>query len=101
MLRIASLLALITIACALSGCANSSSNGPTPVISSHPAPNPSDTTNQSAPAGGTAAFTRPVLANQKGQYFTWDMPADWKPAETANGVDMTSPDGKLIVNSEL
>lgn len=46
-------------------------------------------------------FTRPVLAVQRGQFFTWAMPAGWRSNETGNGVDMTSPDGKLAASAVL
>lgn len=47
------------------------------------------------------AFIRPSLLVRQGQYYAWAMPIDWQSYETANGVDLTSPDGRLIVNSGL
>ncbi|HEX3280971.1 MAG TPA: hypothetical protein VHR36_07045 [Pyrinomonadaceae bacterium] len=52
-------------------------------------------------ATGEPAFTRPPLVVQRGQYFTWAMPAHWRANETGNGVDMNSPDGRLWANSVL
>jgi hypothetical protein len=40
-----------------------------------------------------------VLHEQKGEYFVYLMPAGWKAAETANGLDLTSADGKLVASS--
>ena len=48
-----------------------------------------------------AGFTRPPLTVQRGQFFTWAMPAEWRANESGNGVDMTSPDGKLAASSAL
>jgi hypothetical protein len=48
-----------------------------------------------------ASFSRPPLVAQTGQYFTWTAPADWKATETANGVDLASPDGTMIANSAV
>jgi hypothetical protein len=47
------------------------------------------------------AFVRPALMVRQGQYFAWAMPMDWQAHESANGVGMASPDGKLVVDSEL
>src|ERR1700674_364696 len=55
----------------------------------------------SSSMSGSSGFTRPPLQVQQGQFFTWAMPADWKSNETGNGVDMTSPDGKLVASSVL
>jgi hypothetical protein len=46
-------------------------------------------------------FTRPSLLVQRGQYFTWAMPRDWQVKESANGVDLTSPDGRLTADAAL
>ena len=46
-------------------------------------------------------FTRPPLTVQRGQFFTWAMPAEWRSTETGSGVDMTSPDGKLTASATL
>jgi hypothetical protein len=46
-------------------------------------------------------FSRPPLVVQRGQFFTWAMPAEWRANETGNGVDMNSPNGKLWANSVL
>src|SRR5689334_21018280 len=110
MIRVALLLAAFTISgFILAGCARPSPNGPAPSLSHDtpvvPVAAASQSTatagDQSAPTGEAPAITRPALASQTGQYFTWQMPADWKSSETANAVDLISPDGKTIVNSAL
>src|SRR6185436_17221200 len=53
------------------------------------------------PGGTEIGFTRPALAVQRGQFFTWAMPAEWQANETGNGVDLISPDGKLSATSVL
>ena len=55
----------------------------------------------SAPQTNIVGFTRPPLDVQRGQFFTWAMPAEWRANETGNGVDMTSPDDKLAASSVL
>jgi len=52
-------------------------------------------------ATGNPGFTRPPLTVQRGQFFTWAMPADWRSNESGNGVDMTSPNGKLAASAVL
>jgi len=69
-------------------------------------PNSSSSNNQrqeepSAPQTNNVGFTRPPLAVQRGQFFTWAMPANWRGSETGNGVDMISPDGKLAASAVL
>src|SRR5262245_21868820 len=58
-----------------------------------------------APAGNyeptPGAYTRPALAVSQGQYFKWSMPIGWRAYESANGVDLTSPDGRFFANSTL
>ena len=49
----------------------------------------------------SSAFTRPPLLVQRGQYFSWAMPRNWQANETANGVDITSPDGRLTATAVL
>jgi hypothetical protein len=49
----------------------------------------------------SSGFTRPPLLVQRGQYFSWAMPRDWHANETANGVDIISPDGRLTANAIL
>lgn len=72
-----------------------------PVGRSSPNSN-SSARNQGAEAQAeNAGFTRPVLAVQRGQFFTWAMPSGWKANETGNGVDMTSPNGKLAASAVL
>jgi len=47
------------------------------------------------------AFTRPPLLVRQGEHFTYAMPIDWQSHESGNGVDMNSPDGRLIASAEL
>ena len=54
-----------------------------------------------ASRGTEIGFTRPALAVQRGQFFTWAMPAEWQATETGNGVDLISPDGNLAASSIL
>ena len=85
-------LALILLACSpASGKPASASLDPATltVVESSPA---------SAPQH---SFTRPQLVGHSGQYFRWETPAGWKCNETSNGVDMTSPDGKLLATSAV
>jgi hypothetical protein len=56
---------------------------------------------RATPEAGNAGFTRPPLDVQRGEFFTWAMPAEWRANETGNGVDMTSPDGRLAASSVL
>src|SRR5262249_31690801 len=54
-----------------------------------------------APEPVKPPFERPPLVSHRGNYFTWEMPADWTSHESTNGVDMVSADGTLIANSFL
>ena len=102
MFRFALQVALITLsAYALSGCSKSSSNSQYSGPSSGSSPSSSEGGGRISSAGGYSGFTRPPLVVRQGQYFTWTMPSDWQANESANGVDLTSPDGKLIANSAL
>ena len=99
-LRFALQIALITsCAFAFSACSPSPPNDAP--ASSGPVPGPSESREASTPAGDRAGFGRPSLVVKTGKYFTYAMPADWKSTETANGVDMTSPDGMMTANSAL
>lgn len=44
---------------------------------------------------------RPVLRERQGRFFRWAAPEGWTSNETANGVDMTAPDGKTGATSTL
>ena len=46
-------------------------------------------------------FTCLTNNGRQEQYFAWAMPLDWKSYESANGVDMTPPDGRLVINAGL
>ena len=70
------------------------SGGPSPTISGAPSPEGHSTVTPNV-------FTRPPLLLRQGQYFAWAMPIDWRAYESGNGVDMVSPDGRLIANSVL
>ena len=70
------------------------SGGSSPTISGAPSPEGHSTVTPNA-------FTRPPLLLRQGQYFAWAMPIDWRAYESGNGVDMVSPDGRLIANSVL
>ncbi|HXI92083.1 MAG TPA: hypothetical protein VNO24_18865 [Blastocatellia bacterium] len=70
------------------------SGGSSPTISGAPSPEGHSTVTPNA-------FTRPPLLLRQGQYFAWAMPIAWRAYESGNGVDMVSPDGRLIANSVL
>lgn len=99
--RFALRMALIaSSAFAFSGCSTSPTEHAAPGSSGGPASGASGS-DQSASTVGHVGFIRPALEVRNGQYFTWAMPADWKATETANGVDMTSADGRMIASSVL
>ncbi len=116
MFSLALRVALITwFACLVCGCSQSSSTSPysgSSNASSSTSVGSNSNSNslgssspsggeQSAPAGNSNGFTRPPLVVQQGQYFSWAMPRDWRANESANGVDMTSADGRFIANAAL
>jgi hypothetical protein len=78
-----------------------SGSGPSSSSSNSPSPNAQNEGERAGPQVASGGFTRPPLVMQRGDYFTWAMPADWHANETGNGVDMTSPDGHLIANAVL
>ena len=84
----------------LAGCSHSPSAGPPPAPTSS-STGASDNLDAAPAAAVKPPFERPLLQEQRGQYFSYSMPAGWKAMETTNGVDMISPDGKLIANSVL
>jgi hypothetical protein len=51
--------------------------------------------------GTSGATGRPILQVQQGRYFSWAVPSGWSVNETANGVDLFSPDGRTFVSSAL
>jgi hypothetical protein len=83
------------------GCSHSTSGGAPPAAGGGSAGVATGTVEPAPAAPSKPPFTRPTLDVQQGKYFTYSMPAGWKATETANGVDMTSPDGKLIASSVL
>jgi len=106
MIRLALQIGLIAFSSLGLGCSRHSSYGSYSSPSSASSPTP-----LVANAGGSAAaehpdftpngLTRPPLLVRQGQYFSWAMPLDWRVFESGNGVDLTSPDGRLIANSTL
>lgn len=90
----------IASAVIMAGCTKGPSSAPSPVPSNG-APTSPGASAAAAPATVKPPFDRPTLEAVRGQYFSYSMPSGWKAAETANGVDMTSPDGKLIASSVL
>ena len=105
---------LLFVICCVSGCSKRSSGGYSSSSSPSsfnptPAPTSDTTSTPTAVAEGSAApalpthpaFTRPTLIVWRGEYFTYAMPADWQAHETGNGVDMNSPDGRLVASAEL
>lgn len=54
-----------------------------------------------SPSPKAVALNRPALEVQQGRYFRWALPKGWNAKETANGVDLSSPDGKTLVSSAL
>jgi len=66
-----------------------------------PAGNAGDPATSPNPDPAPSGFTRPALAISQGQYFKWAMPIGWRAYESANGVDLTSPDGRFFANSTL
>lgn len=100
-----------TLRVALLSCAAVLSSGCCKLLSlNSPAGRSSSNSNSSSRHNGAGtpesatnepAFTRPPLAVQRGQFFTWAMPAEWRATETGNGVDMNSPNGRLWANSVL
>jgi hypothetical protein len=91
------LMLCLGAACApmLAGCARSAAGGAPAVHSGSVASPPASV----APA--KPAFVRPTLEVHRGEYFSYEMPEGWQAAESANGVDMTSPDGKMSASSAL
>jgi hypothetical protein len=45
------------------------------------------------PVRAAAGGPRPPLEVHQGRYFRWAAPAGWRATESANGVDLASPDG--------
>src|ERR1043165_4807178 len=87
----------------LGGCSNNSPSGATPSTGGrgNAAPSPVSSATVQPAVAVKPPFERPVLETKRGSYFSYSVPAGWKVSETANGVDMTSPDGKLIASSAL
>src|SRR5438067_996710 len=81
----------------LTGCSNTSS-APVPPASGNATQATSADAAHAPPASSKPAFVRPTLNVQQGNYFSYAMPTGWTASETANGVDMISPDGKLIAS---
>ena len=116
MTRLALELGFLAFSCfGLTGCSEHSSYGsysgpssnttPTPTVVETGGPSAAENTGGPPPAGSIdpapSGFTRPPLAVTRGQYFAWAMPIGWRAYESGNGVDLTSPDGRLIANSML
>ena len=108
------LLPVAVMICLIAGCskryAGGYSAGPAASASSNAISSSNDTAPRSGATSGDQQaakqpapppFVRPPLQVRRGRYFTYAIPADWQASETANGVDMNSPDGRLLANAAM